>query len=314
MRVTPATVLLTRLLARARLRQLLLLAKLAEVGSLKRAAEALAISQPAATQLLADLERLVEVPLFERHSRGVRITAAGQALLPVARRALQALADGSEAITALKRQGEGVVHLAAITGGVAGLLVRALPAFARAAPTLQVHVQECDADRCVALVASREVDLALCREPTALPAGGRFQPLLGDRFVVASGPAHPLARRRAVAWATLARERWLLPPVASAARRVFDERMVALGAQPPTSPVVTRVSALTWAMLRADRLLTLAPWGVVRQLTEAGQLAVVHATPELPFAPLGMLLPPGDPSEAAAGLAGFLARFAAQGA
>ncbi len=312
METLSATVLLARLQARARLRHLQLFVKVAEVGSLKRAAEALHLSQPAATQLLADLERLLEQPLFERHARGVRITAAGDALLPLARRSLDALADGAEVLSALRHDGEGLVRVAAITAAISGLLARALPAFAQAAPGLRILVQEADADRCAELLLRGEIDLALCREPAAPPVGCRFAPLLADDFVVACGPAHPLAGRRRVAWSTLARERWLLPPVQSAARRAFDERMAALGAAPDSSPVVTRVSSLTWAMLQADRLLTLVPHGVVRQLVAAGQLALVDASPALRFSPLGLLAPEAGGGRAVQALVAHLEHFARQ--
>ncbi|MFO1328964.1 MAG: LysR family transcriptional regulator [Rubrivivax sp.] len=309
MTASSATLLLARLHARARVRHLQLFVKLAELGNLKRSAEALNLSQPAASQLLADLEQLTEAPLFERHARGMRITAAGDALLPAARRALDALADASESLAVIGREGEGVVRVAAITGAIAGLLVRALPAFAREAPGLQILVLESDVDRCLEQVSRREVDLAICREPATLPAGCRFHAHLPDRFVVACGLQHPLAGRRRVSWATLARERWLLPPVRSAARRAFDERMTSLGAQVDSCPVITRVSALTWAMLQGDRLLTLVPWGVVRQLVEAGQLALVDATPALPFAPLGWLMPESGSSRATQHLVDYLERF-----
>lgn len=309
MDATTATVLLARLQARARLRHLQLFVRLAELGNLKRSADALSVSQPAATQLLADLERLVEIPLFERHSRGMRITAAGDALLAPARRALDALADGSEALTAIKRDGEGRVRVAAITGAIAGLLVRALPAFAREEPRIQIQVHESDADHCAEHLSRREVDVALCREPVALPNGCRFHPQLPDRFVVACGLDHPLAGRKRVSWARLAHERWLLPPVQSAARRMFDERMSALGVSPPVGPVVTLVSALTWALLQGDRLLTLAPFGVVRQLVEARQLDLIDTTPALPFAPLGWLLPEAGSSEATLRFVAYLEEF-----
>lgn len=285
-----ATVLLARLHAKARIRHLQLLVRLAELGNLKRAAEAIHLSQPAVTQLLADLERLVDVPLFDRHSRGVRITPAGAALVPVARRMLDALADASEVLEAMKRRSAGVVRVAAITGVNSGWLVRALPAFAREEPAIQIHVQECEADRCMELVSRREVDVALCREPVALPTGCSFHPQLPDHFVVACGVHHPLARRKRVGWASLARESWLLPPVQTAARRLFDERMRELGASPPTSPVVTRVPALTWAMLQSERLLTLVPFGVVWQLVDAQQLALVDVSPAMGFGPLGWVV------------------------
>lgn len=305
-----ASVLLNRLQARARLRHLQVLSRLAELGSLKRCAEALGLSQPAVTQLLADLERLVELPLFERHSRGVRITAAGSELLPLARRMLDALAEGSEALSAMKRQGEGVVRVAAITGGVAGLLVRAVPAFAAQHPGVLLQVRESDVDQCLLQLARGETDVAVCREPSSLPAGCVFRPLLADRFVVACGPAHPLARRRSQRWATLARQRWLLSPTGTAAREVFDRVMAEADAVPDTAPVVTRISALTWALLRAEPLLTLVPHGVVRQLVEAGQLALIEPLPALPLAPLGLLMrEPGAPA-AALGFASFVEAFA----
>lgn len=304
-----ASVLLARFSARARIRHLQLFVKLTELGSLKRAAEALHMSQPAATQLLADLERLVEIPLFDRHARGVRITTAGQALVPAARRVLEAVADASESIHAIHRQSEGVVRIAAITGAISGWLVRALPSLAQAQPSIRLLVQEVEADRCSELVARREVDLALCRAPVALPGGCDFHPRLTDPFVVACGTTHPLARRKRVPWSALARERWLMPPVQSAARRALDARLAELGVDPPTSTVVTRVSALTWAMLQGDRLLTLVPHGVVRQLVDAGQLALVDAHPALPFSPLGWLIPQTDVGEATRRVIDHLDRF-----
>lgn len=308
---TSASVLLNRLLARARLRHFQVLVKLGELRNLRHSAEALGLSQPAVTQLLADLESLVEMRLFERHSRGVRITPAGAELLPLARRLLDTLAEGSEALTAMKREGEGVVRLAALTSAVTGLLAQALPAFARAHPALQVQVRDCDVDGWALLLARREADMAVCREAGAAPAGFTFLPLLHDRFVVACGPQHPLARRRRADWSRLAREAWLPAPAGSNARRVFDEQMAAAGVAPRLCEVVTRAPTLTCAMLRADRLLTLVPYGVVRTFVEAGQLAVIEPVPALHFTPIGLMLPQHGGTAALRTLAEFLQHHAA---
>lgn len=313
MTATSASVLLNRLQAKARLRHLQVLVKLAELLNLKRCAEALGLSQPAVTQVLADLERLVELPLFDRHSRGVRITPAGQQLLPVARRMLEALAEGSETLTAMKRDGDGLVRVAAITAAVSGLLVRVVPAFAVAHPRVQVHVRESEVDQCAPQLARHEVDIVVCRQPASMPAGCRFVPLLDDRFVVACGTAHPLAGRRGVRWSTLARQRWLTSPVGSAARQVFDRTMTEAGASPALSPVVTRVSPLTWALLQAQALLTLVPYGVVRQLVEAGQLAVIEPLPAIPFGSLGLLMPELDTTTATRLFADFAQAFVQAG-
>lgn len=308
---TSASVLLNRLQSRARLRHLQVLVKLGELRNLKHSAEALGLSQPSVTHLLADLEGLLEVRLFERHSRGVHITPAGAELLPMARRVLDLLAEGCDAITALKRQGEGVVRLAAIASAVTGVLAQALPSFARAHPGIQVQVHDVDVDQWGLLLARREADMAVCRETGPSPAGFGFHALMEDRFVVACGPQHPLAGRRRVAWQRLAREAWLPAPVGTNARRVFDEQMAAAETTPVICQVVTRAPTLTCAMLRADRLLTLAPYGVVRTFVESGQLAVIEPLPALPFTPIGLMLPLNGGSDAVRTLAAFLQRWQA---
>lgn len=302
--------LLNRLQARARMRHLQVLVKLAELGNLRRGSEALGLSQPAVTQLLAELERLLEVPLFDRHSRGVRITAAGLALLPLARRMLDALAESSETLTAMKQAGTGTVRVAAITSGISGLLVRAVPAFAAAHPQVQVHVVESAVEQWPLLLAAREVDMAVCREPDVLPAGHVFLRLLNDHFVVACGPAHPWAGRQGVRWRQLAHELWLPSPVGAAAREVFDRLMAEAQVQPRICQVVTRTPALTWALLRSRRMLTLVPHGVVRQLLEAGQLAMIELEPTLRFRPLGVVVPQQGSGAAASSFVQALQSFA----
>ncbi len=309
MSILPARVLLNRLQAKARLRHLQVLVKLAELGNLKRSADDLGLSQPAVTQLLADLEALLEVRLFERHSRGVRITAFGEALLPVARRMLGALAEGSETLTAMRQSGEGVVRVAGITGALTGMLAPMLPAFAQAHPRIQVQVGEADFEQGALQLARGEVDLLVMREPAVPPAGYRYLPVQADRFVVACGTHHPLAGKRGLGWPALCRETWLLSPVSSAARAAFDSIVVRLGAHPSVSPIVTRVQSLTWSMLDKQRLLTFVPYSVVRQLVESGRLALVGTREPTPFAPLGLVVPEAGMNTAVATFVDFVQSF-----
>ena len=305
-----ASVLLNRLKARARFRHLQVLVSLGELASVRRTAEALALSQPAVSQSLADLERLVEVRLFERHARGLTVTRAGRDVLPLARRMLDALAEASEAITAARQREEGVVRVAAITGAVGGLLVQALPGFARAHPEITVHVQESAPEQWGLQLARGEVDLALVRESAVAPAGHEFRPLLADRFAVVCRPAHRLARQRDLGWPTLAQATWLPQAVGSAARALLDQQMSALGVQPDTVPVLTRVSSLTVALVASLDVLALVPFSVVRPWLDGGQLVELDARPRLPFRPLGLVMPAQDATRATQAFADFLARAA----
>ena len=115
-------------------------------------------------------------------------------------------------------------------------------------------------------------------------------PLVQDRFVIACGTAHPLAGRR-VGWPRLFGQGWLVSPTGTAARTLFDQLTQEHEAQPAINGVVTRVSSLTWALLSAQPVLTLVPYAVVRQLVEAGQLALIEPPRSLPLKPLGLVVP-----------------------
>jgi len=306
-----ATVLLNRLKAKARFRHLQVLVSLGELASVRGSAEALGLSQPAVTQSLADLERLVDIRLFDRHSRGLRMTRAGRDLLPLARRMLDALAETSEALTAAREREEGVVRVAAITGAVGGLLVHALPGFALAHPAVTIHVRESDPEQWGLQLARGEVDLALVRQPEVPPAGFVFQPLQQDCFVVVCAPGHRMARRRRLDWPTLAACTWLPQAVGSAAREVLDHQLSLIGAQPRTVPVLTRVSTLTVSLVESLDVLALVPLSVVQPWVDVGRLHVVDLQPAPPFRPLGLVKPAERATRAAQTFIDFIEGFAA---
>ncbi len=305
-----ATALRNRLIGRARLRHLQVLVRVAELGSVKRAADAVGLTQPAVTHALTDLEALLDSKLFLRHARGMRPTPMGLALLPLARRILAGIDDSAERVAAMTDRATGVVRVCAITAAISGLLVRALPPFGRRHPEVLVRLREADPLQQAAMIADGEVDLALCRAPDVTPEGWRFAPLMADRFAVVAGPGHPLLRRTRVELEALRGATWLLAPVPTAARQTFD-RLFADGPTPPrTSPVITNVSAMFWAMMTQEQLLCLLPVSFARQLIDAGQVQEVSLAQPLPFEPIGMLLRADDATDATHKLARFLATFA----
>lgn len=301
-----ASVLLNRLKVKARFRHLQVLVSLGELSSIRRTADALGLSQPAVTQSLADLERLIEQRLFDRHSRGMRMSPAGRELLPLARRMLDTLAEASDALAAARQNAQGVVRVAAITGAIAGMLVQVLPKFALAHPEISVHVRESDPEQWGLQLARAEVDMALVREPAVTPAGTVFKPLLEDRFVVVCSPTHKMSGRRGVTWQRLAQCTWLPQAVGSAARETFDRMMGEVGTSPKMVPLLTRASPLTVALVESLDVLALLPLSVVRPWVDSGQLRVVDVLPGPAFRPLGVVWPEGQVSEATTALVNFV--------
>lgn len=308
----PASVLLNRLIAKARFRHLQVLVRLSELGSLQRTAESVGMTQPAVTHILADLESLLEAPLFQRHARGVRPTLTCTDLLPMVRQILAGLEASAEAVAHRQQQGQGVVRIVGSGASVNGLLAPAIAAFNLANPHIQVHVREAEIAAALSFVAAGEVDLVGCRRPTTTPQGWEFQALREDEFWILCGPDHPLGSRRRVSWQALSRETWLPSPVGTAARTRLDE--LAAHWQEPlrTCEVITRVPIVTMRLLQSQRLLTLVPASSMRPLVDDGQLKVLRPPEPLPFDPLGMLLPVEGMGEATRKLADFLAHHARQ--
>jgi DNA-binding transcriptional LysR family regulator len=302
----PSTVLASRLLVKARLRHLQVFVRVAELGSVQKAATSVGLTQPAASHVLADLESLLGCELFWRHARGVTPTRVGLSLLPCARRVLDTVHDAAEVVTAVQQAADGVVRVASISSGVTGVLAEALSPFGQQYPRVLVQVQELTIEQIGATVASGEVDLVVCREPDVVPAGWSFQRLLADRFVVVCGRQHPLCREAVVSIVDLWGHTWLQGPTASAARRAFDRLAEAHGVAPQIRWVSSRSAAIHWAMLSAEPLLSLMPYSFVRQLLETGQLHQLSVDVNLPFEDIGMLYRTQEEGEAARHMRVFL--------
>lgn len=306
MSTTNPSVIARRLHAKARIRHLQLIVLLSELGSLKKAAEVMNLSQPAVTQILFDLESLIDMSLFERLARGVKPTSTGKALIPIARRILHAISDTSATVSAFKRQGEGVVRIAAIAGAISGLLVRALPNFSEIHPEIQITVVEADASGWSTLLANQEVDLVICRQPLVLPIAHRFIPVLPDRYVIACHSNFEASFKRHTSWKAWSRELWLPSSLGSLARQALDNLQEQLEIEFNQHPVTARVLSLTWALLKSKRMVTLVPYSVVQQLHELGEMAVFEPPKPLPFEPIGLLLAEEGAGFAATKLADYI--------
>lgn len=307
----PATVLLNRLLARGKFRHVQVLLRVAELGSVQRAADVIGLTQSTVTQTLAYLEAMLDVRLFHRHARGVTPTAACVDLLPVARQVMKGVAESADVLVARQRLGGGTVRLLASIAAINSLLLAALPGFHARHRAVQVQLREAEGEDQLLAVLRGEVDLAACRRPVAVPGGWVFEPLLEDRFVVLCAPQHALARRRrAPDWKALARETWLLAPAETAARTCFDDLAARhFGAAPTTHPLVSRVLALMVATLEREPVLALLPLSVVQPMVDAGRVAVVQLPEPLPLEPLGILRPEKAGSAAADLLAEHLRQW-----
>ena len=308
-----ATALLNRLLARGKFRHVQILLHLAELGNVQRTASAVGMTQSSVSQTLVYLEKLLGLPLFERHSRGVRPTPACMDLIPVARQLMLGVMNSAEVIAARRRKGEGTVRLIGSAAAINGLLLSALPIFSEQYPAIQIHLREAEGEDQLLAVARGDVDLVVCRRPQIIPEGWEFHRLREDRLVIVCRSTHALARARMIRPSDLADQTWLLQPAGLQARRHFDEFSESLPKMPATYPVVTRSLPMLWRLLIGRPLLALLPRNLVTPLLETGELVELRVDHGTAMEPIGVLQPERPLTEASLRFSTYLRSISRNG-
>ena len=286
-----ADVMFARLMAKARLRQLQLLVAIADESSLKRGAEDIFMSQPAATQALAELEQLLELPLFERHAKGMRLTAGGEALIPVVRSVLETLRDSTISLELLHRGARGQLRVGAISAVATMLVNERVLGFCRGYPDLRVVVVEDVQDHLVQRLLTGGLDLALTRRPLPMPQRLHFELLGPEEPIVVAGPGHPLAARRGLVLDDLLAFRWMRATRGLWVRRIFDDLFDRAGAQPRLHPLSVGSLGPLIEILRDNETIALLPASLGHTLQRWGLAAVLDARLDVARGELGFLRP-----------------------
>lgn len=171
-------------------------------GSISRAADALALSQPALTARLRQLERELGEPLLVRHVTGVTLTEAGRRFLPKVKQALNALHQGVDDVRQIHDATGGILRVGVSRQLAPTILPAVMSRFAADHPNVEVQVRTGMSSPLAALLSSGEVELSIVVRPLRIPEL-RARRLYDDRLRFAASPRHPLARRKSLTVADL---------------------------------------------------------------------------------------------------------------
>ena len=217
--------------------------------SCSRAAESMHISQSAFSQLIRKLEQGLGLQLFDRTTRRVRLTAAGEAMQQKMRRGLDAIDDAFEEAQAVARIHRGHIRVGTLSSLAVGIVTRTLTELRHNFPGVTVSMREDFNDALVDLVAAGETDLSVCSEVS--PRHGlSFECLFEDELLLVIKQGTRLARSSVLDWKLLADE-----PLVLTARRTATRQHVAaaLAAHGISKPIEHEVASTptSLAMVRA---------------------------------------------------------------
>lgn len=213
----------------------------AELGSFRKAAEAVNISQPALSRRIDKLEEALGVRLFERTTRSVTLTTIGRVFAPSAEQLLDDLDVALLGIRDVSSSRLGHVTIACVPSVAYYFLPNVIANYRRRFPRIRVRLLDASANEVLGAVISGEADFGVSFMGSQEPEI-EFKLLLQDRFVAACRRDHPLARKKRVTWSELYEHEYVSVGKTSGNRLLLDQ---ALSAVAPSAPSVCETRHVT---------------------------------------------------------------------
>jgi LysR family transcriptional regulator of gallate degradation len=257
-------------------RRLELLFAFTERRHISAAAAAVALSQPAVSMALQDLEAGVGVPLFDRTHAGVALTEAGELLVAHAKRALAQLRLATSEISAQKGVIEGQLVVGALPFSRSYLLPKAIGALLRAHPLLQVRTVEASLDALVTSLQLGDVDFLMGALPTETPASGLvLEPLGQQQMAVLARSDHPLATRGSLQLEEALDLPWVLPRQGTPTREALIACLAQQGLMEPQVAVESSDLSIIRGLLLETDMVTAASLQLFAHELGSGMLAAL---------------------------------------
>ena len=282
-----------RLDQRLKFRQLRMVEALARQQSLTRAAGVLGLTQPALTKSVRELEDLLGEPLFERHARGMRLTASGRVVLRYARGALADLGRLEAELDLKGEVGQASVIVGALPVAAVGVLPGAIIRARAQHPDLRVRLVEGQSETLLAQLEAGEVDLVVGRlYPAVVPDALVREALYAEPISVMVRSAHPLLRIKRPTVKDLAAFDLVLPSFSQRINQDIEQFMAAIGVAASPGSIRSTSRGFIREMLLATDMITVMPRMVMGGDLLRGQVRVLPVPAPAFARPAGVITHP----------------------
>jgi DNA-binding transcriptional LysR family regulator len=253
-----------RLSRRLRLKDFHTLQTVAKAGSMAKASERLALSQPAISKAISDMERVLGAPLLERSSRGVELTGCGRLIVDHARVIFDEIRQSVTGIEHLSDPASGLIRIGT-TEPVMGVVAEIINEVARQYPRISHEVTIGETDALVRELRDRTFDVVLTRWAPASAADDlTAQVLFKSPFVVMVERHHPLLRRKKLNLGDLMEEQWTFSPPDTFAGRMMIDLFRRRKLPFPQTVVTSNSVFMRLSLVASGRFLTVLPAQLLR--------------------------------------------------
>lgn len=281
---------LASLSSRLRIKHLELFRSTCELQSLRKAADACSITQPAATKLIRDFEEMFGAQLFVRDRRGMRLTQQGELMRRQVGILLGDLANLHAEAQVFAEGGSGRVRVGFVHSLDSTLLSTTLAQMVELQPGVRLTLREGASADLIAMLRRSELDVVFGRVLDAASAKGlQMSDVYRESFAVVSAADHPLAQSRRIRWDDLVEASWVLPAPGTPLRDLTDQIFMRRNILAPRVCVESTSFLQSSKVIARTRLIGVLPKAVADAGESSGELKQLQRDLRSDYAPIKLI-------------------------
>ena len=260
-----------------KLQHLKMLVALGEQGNLTQVAKMMNITQPALSKWLTQFEEEVGMPLFERHSKGLRPSEGGKLLLQHAQRLINDMSRSQYEIERFKQGGLVGSLMIGCSPVATDCVAQAIHSLLKEMPTLHLNIEEKVMTPLLHDLLSGVVDVVVGRVGgRALELPLNYRVLYTEPVCFVARPDHPLASMPRLSWADLAVWRWIVWPTGTPIRQSIDNALVDNGVMLPENTIESASMNVTSNLLQSSDMISILSLRLAQHIAEHRQLTILN--------------------------------------
>lgn len=273
-----------------KLKHLQLLVALDQLRHVGKTAEFLAITQPAVSKTLAEIERLFDLTLFTRSTRGTEPTPEGESVVRFARTVLSEFERTKEDIASTATGASGRTNVGAMVVALPTLLSPAMGLLKKKSAHARVMVEEGDLTRLLPRLRRGELDVLVGRlEPGYAAPDLDTEALYQEPMCLVVNTNHALTQQKKITWALLAQQAWVVPPPWASSRIKLEQLFHKHGLNTPNDLIESASFLTISCAIRDHHAIGFVARGVGLHFQKEGLFKVLPMPLDMDLPPIGMI-------------------------
>jgi DNA-binding transcriptional LysR family regulator len=260
---------------RLKLRHMEILLAVVETGSMAKAGARLAISQPAISRAIAEMEHTLGVPVLDRSPRGVEPTQYGRVLLKRGIAAFDEVAQAVKDIDFLADPTVGELSIGTTPGLAEGTVLSVLERLSAQYPRIVVHLVMGGLLVQYEALRQRRIEFAFGGTTEPIHDDIDAETLYEEPLIVVAGLNNPWSHRRKIKLAELVDEPWTWPTVGTSVDTLVMEAFRANGVEPPRATIYADAYSLRLRLAAGGRFLAIVTASIMKFPGKPGAIKVL---------------------------------------